>query len=187
METETTRIRGCMTLGLGLLVAFSGLCTIFVLVATAAQAWQEHAQAQWPEVTGRVEKCGLSQSGRRNRYYIHCRFSYEIGPEQHSINTYSATVPSADTWQYPPNQIDPYEDWVKEHQQGTPIVLRYDPSNHRKVVLAASPMPRSGARTPQNIKLLEIVGGSFLVLLTIARLARPRSFQLDEGSSRPLG
>jgi hypothetical protein len=48
-----------MTLGLGLLVVFSGLCTIFVLVATAAQAWQEHAQARWPEVTARVEKCGL--------------------------------------------------------------------------------------------------------------------------------
>jgi hypothetical protein len=35
-----------MWLGLMVLVAFSGLCTIFVSVATAAQAWQEHAQAR---------------------------------------------------------------------------------------------------------------------------------------------
>jgi hypothetical protein len=187
MGTETTRTRGCMTLGLGLLVVFSGLCTIFVLVATAAQAWLEHAQARWPEVTARVEKCGLIQSGRRNRYYIHCRLSYEIGPEQNSIDVYSTNVPSPDTWQYPPNQIGPFEDWVKEHHEGTSIVVRYDPANHRNVVLAATPMPGRGPHTPKNIQLLEVVGGSFLVLLTVARIARPRSFHMDNDPSRPLG
>lgn len=66
-----------MWLGLIVLVAFSGLCTIFAAVVTAAQAWQEHTQ-RWPEVTARVERCGLNQtsSGRREKYYIRCRLSY---------------------------------------------------------------------------------------------------------------
>ena len=54
-------------LGLAVLVALSGLCTIFVSVVTAAQAWQEYAQARWPEVTARVDSCGMERtsSGRR--------------------------------------------------------------------------------------------------------------------------
>jgi hypothetical protein len=45
-----------MWLGLMMLVALSGLCTIFASVVTAAQARQEHAQARWPEVTARVDR-----------------------------------------------------------------------------------------------------------------------------------
>jgi hypothetical protein len=33
-----------MYLILVVLVLFSGLCTVFLLVATVAQAWQEHAR-----------------------------------------------------------------------------------------------------------------------------------------------
>lgn len=59
---------------LALLMVFSGLCTIFVLVVTVAQAWQEHAQASWPEVTAQVEENELVQSSTaRNREYIRCR------------------------------------------------------------------------------------------------------------------
>jgi hypothetical protein len=43
---------------------------MFALVVTAAQAWQEHAQARWPEVTAHVDRCGLDQTstGRREKY-----------------------------------------------------------------------------------------------------------------------
>jgi len=159
-----------------LLVAFLGLCTIFVSVVTAAQAWQEHAQARWPEVTARVDGCGLDRtsSGRRERFYIHCRLSYAVGAVQNATNVYSSNVPSPEIWQYPPNQIAPFEKWVDEHPQGTPIVVRYDPADHTKAVLVATDMPRGGPRTPSNVKLLEVCAGSFLVLLTIGRLTRPR-------------
>jgi Protein of unknown function (DUF3592) len=164
-----------MWLGLMVLVAFSGLCTIFVSVATATQAWQEHAQARWPEVTARVDGCGLDRtSGRRELFYIHCRLSYAVGAEQNAMNVYSSNFPSPEIWQYPPNQIAPFEEWVNEHPQGAPIVVRYDPADHKKIVLAANYMPRGGPRTPNNLKLLEVCAGSFLVLLTIARLTRPR-------------
>ena len=165
-----------MWLGLMVLVAFSGLCTIFVSVATAAQALQEHAQARWPEVTALVDRCGLNRtsSNGRRKFYIQCRLSYAVGAERNATNVYSSNVPSPEIWQYPPNQIAPFEEWVDAHSQGTPILVRYDPADHKKVVLVANDMPRGGSRTPSNLKLLEVCAGTFLVLLTIARLTRPR-------------
>jgi hypothetical protein len=176
MTTGTAPKGQWMWVGLMVLVAVSGLCTIFMLVLTAAQAWQEHAQARWPEVTARVDRCGLDQtsSGPR-RYYIHCRLTYAVGAEQDATNVFSRNAPSRETWQYPPNQIGPLVEWVDEHPQGTPIVVHYDPANHRKVVLVGTDMPLGGLRTPSNVKQLEVWAGSFLVLLTIARITRPRS------------
>jgi hypothetical protein len=185
MTTETAPKRQLMWLGLMVLVTLSGLCTIFASVVTAAQAWQEHAHARWPEVTARVDTCGLNQtsSGRRENYYIHCRLSYAVGAEQNVANVYSINVPSPKIWQYPPNQIGPLEQWVDEHPPGTPIVVHYDPTDHTKVVLVATDMPLGGPRTPSNVKQLEVWAGSFLVLLTIARITRPRSLRQ---SSMPL-
>jgi hypothetical protein len=177
MTTETAPKGQLLWLGLTVLVALAGLCTIFASVVTAAQAWQEHAQSRWPEVTARVDECNLNRtsSGRREKFYIRCRLSYAEGAEQHATNIYSTNVPSPEIWQYPPNQIAPFEEWVNDHPQGTPIVVRYDPANYTNVVLVEGNMPRGGPRTPNNVKLLEFVAGSFLVLLTIARITRPRS------------
>ncbi|HXA00088.1 MAG TPA: DUF3592 domain-containing protein [Candidatus Dormibacteraeota bacterium] len=171
-----------------LLVVFSGLCTIFASVVTVAEAWQEHAQARWPVVEARVDTCGLKQgsSGRRQNYYIRCRLNYVVGDEQNATNVYSSSVPSPEVWQYPPNQIGPFQEWVDNHPPGTPISVRYDPGNHKKVVLVADYMPRGGPRTPNNVKLLEVCAGSFLVLLVIARITRPRSVPQNGYSSMPL-
>jgi hypothetical protein len=188
MTTGTAPKRQLMRLGLMVLVVLLGLCTIFALVVTAAEAWQEYAQARWPEVTARVDTCGLSRSstGQRERFHIRCRLSYAVGVEQNTANVYSRYVPSPQVWQYPPNQIAPLEEWVDEHPQGTPISVRYDPANHKKVVLVANDTPLGGPRTPNNVKLLEVFAGSFLVLLAIARITRPRSVGQNEPSSKPL-
>ena len=191
MTTGTVQKGPLMWLGLMVLVVFSGLCTIFVSVVTTAQAWQEHAQARWPEVTARVDGCGLigpAAIGRR-KFYIHCRLSYAVGAEQNITNIYSSNVPSPEIWQYPPNQIAPLEEWVDEHPQGTPIVVQYDPADHTKVVLVADYMPPlGGPRTPNNLKLLGVCAGSFLVLLTIALITRPGSLTYREpGAFRDRG
>src|SRR5580700_7257221 len=189
MTTGTVQKGPLIWLGLMVLVVLLGLCTTFALVATVAQAWQEHGQARWPEVTARVDTCGLIQSstGRKHGwYYISCRLSYVVGAEQNATNVYSTKVPPADVRQYPPNQIGPFEQWVDQHPPGTPIVVHYDPADHTKVVLAANYMPRGGPRTPNNVKLLEFLAGSFLVLLTMARITRPRSLWQSGRSSRPL-
>jgi hypothetical protein len=188
MTTGTVQKGPLMWLGLMVLVALLGLCTIFASVVTVAQAWQEHLQARWPELTARVDECGLNRTstGRREKFYIRCSLSYAVGAEQHATKIYSGNVPSPEIWQYPPNQIAPFEEWVNDHPQGTLIVVRYDPANHTKIVLVAANMPGGGPRTPNNVKLLEFLTGSFLVLLTIARITWPRSFWQSTHSSMPL-
>ena len=101
-----------------------------------------------------------------------------MGAEQNATNIYSNNVPAPEVQQYPPNQIAQFEEWVNEHPQGTPIVVRYDPADHKKIMLAANYLPRGGPRTPNNVKLLEVCAGSFFVLGTIALLTRPRSQSL---------
>ena len=178
--TTASAPKGSMWWGiLAVLAAFVGLCTIFVAVVTAAEAWQEHAQASWPEVTARVDRCSLNRTSSNGgrKLYIHCRLSYAVGAEQNATNVYSSNFAAPEIWQYPPNQMAPFQEWVEAHPQGTPIVVCYDPANHKKVVLVASYMPRGGPHTPNNVKLLEVCAGSFLVLLTIARATRPRPQQ----------
>jgi hypothetical protein len=50
--------RGLVLLLASFLGLFAGLCTVFALAVTAAQAWQEHAHTQWPEATAQVQRCG---------------------------------------------------------------------------------------------------------------------------------
>jgi Protein of unknown function (DUF3592) len=180
--------KGLLWVGLTTLVLFTGLCTAFVLVVTAAQAWQEHTQVGWPEVTARIETCGLEQtnSNGRNKYYVRCNLSYAVGAEPNVTRVYSGNVPSPTVWQYPPNQIARFEAWVNAHPAGTPVLVRYNPANHAKIVLAADYMPGGGPRTPNNVKLLEICAGIFLVLLALARLAQPRSGGRGQYSPAPL-
>jgi len=177
ITSESPRPRLAWQGFVALLGLFAGLCTIFALVVTVAEGWQEHSQAQWPEATAHIEKCYLHQSstGRRNRNYIDCRLSYVVGAEEFVTKIYSGSVPSASVWQYPPNQIGPLEDWVDAHPQGMPIAVHYNPANPKKAVLVATDMPRGGPRTPNNLKLLGIAALICVVLLTIARVGRPGS------------
>jgi len=170
--TETPQPRGMLFVGV--LVLFTGACTIFALVVTAAQAWQENAQKSWPEVTARVDTCRFERSSTngRHRLYIGCRFLYALGGEQNAINIYSARFPGPEVAQYPRNQMQPFEAWLDAHPPGTPVVLRYDPANHKKALISSDFMPRDGPHTPNNIKLLIFFAASFIVLFTVARLAR---------------
>lgn len=164
MTTRTTPKGPLVWLGLNVLVLLSGLCTIFGLVVTAAEAWQEHAQARWPEAMARVESCGLDQTstGRRQMYYIHCRLSYAVGNKQNLANVFSRNAPSSEIWQYPPNQLAPLEEWVDEHPPGTPmaVALRSRPPHESSA--GGDRHARGGPRTPSNLKLLEALGGKFL-------------------------
>jgi len=177
MTTETPPKGSLLWLVLIVMVIFSGLCTIFVSVVTAALAWQEHAQERWPQVTARVDSCELDQwsGGTRESYRILCRLSYAVGAEQNVTNLYSGHVS--------PKRIGPLADWMDEHPPGTPIVVRYDPGHPTKAVPVANGMLLGGPHTSNNVKLLEVVAGTFLVLLTIARITRPRSLRQGGYSS----
>jgi hypothetical protein len=179
MTTGNSAISKAAWLGLIVLTLLFGLCTIFALATTAPQAWQEHVQLQWPQATAHVDQCAMLQSSAApKRFYIRCSLSYAAGTEQNTVTVYSLhAYPSA-------NGI--LAEWVDEHPQGTPILVRYDPADHAKVILLAPLMPGGGPRTPHNIKLLEFFGAGFLVLALIAALTRPRTPWRSGYSSVPL-
>lgn len=166
---------------------FAGLCTGFSGVVTAYEAWQEHLQSQWPEVTAKIESCDMVQASSAPRqYYIDCRLSYSTGGQKHVAEVYSRNVPPPGVWQYPRNQMAPYVDWVNDHLKGTPIAVRYDPVRPGKIALAWDYMPGGGPRTAGNIELTGLFAGGSLVLLVIARMARPRSSKGTDYPSMPL-
>lgn len=167
MPTKTAPKTQWMRRTLGVLVLFSGLCTVFALVVTAAQAWHEHAQERWPEVTAHVDSCGLEPSSGEDMYHLRCRLSYVVGGEQNVTTVHSINV---GVWQYPRNQFGPLEQWIDEHPPGTPILVRYDPARHTEVVTTDKLV--GGPHTQSNIKLFEVCAVSFVILLAIARITR---------------
>lgn len=162
----------------GALGLFSGLCSIFALIVTVAEGWQEHAQAQWPEATARVQNCGADlYSHGSESYWIDCRISYLVGDEEivTKVHSRSTPAPSRVVWQYPSARIGTMQRWVDEHPPGAPMAVHYDPANHKKAVLVVTDMPLGGPRTPNNLRLLEVFAGSSVVLLGIARMMKPSS------------
>ena len=161
MPTETAPKTQLMRRTLGALVVFSGLCTAFALLVTAAQAWQEHNQERWPEVTAHVDSCGLEPTSSGEKiYHIRCRLSYVVGGEQNVTTVLSMSR----------NQMGPLEQWIDQHPPGTPIFVRYDPADHPQVVTTDKLV--GGPHTQGNIKVLKVCAGSFVILLAIARITR---------------
>ena len=187
MTTESATKRRVLWRGVAAFLGlFAGLCTLFALVVTLAEAWQEHAQAEWPETMASVDQCYLHQTstGRRNRFYIDCRLIYAVGTEQIRAHVYSAPVPGREVSQYPPNQIGPLEDWVDKHPPGTPMTVHYDPAKHNKVVLVATDMPRAGGPHPANdLKLLGFFAACSVLLLSLARVWRLKSDAVRAGTN----
>jgi hypothetical protein len=167
-----------------LMGAFLGLCTIFVLLVTAFEAWQEHTQAQWPQVTASIQSCGVRVSRRGysgpfdsggGSYYIRCHIGYQVGAQEAVANIYSTSTraPNLLNRQDPFAAVGELQAWVDTHPPGTPITVHYNPNHHQKAVLAATDMPMGGPRTPRNLKLLEITATACAALIAMALLGRP--------------
>jgi hypothetical protein len=170
--------RRFVTLVAGALGFFSGLCTIFMLVVTVALAWSEHPHAQWPEATAHIERCDVDlYLHQPEAYWIDCTLRYVVGGEEIVSHVHSRTTPAPQrfVYQYPAGQVERMQEWVDEHPERTPITVHYDPANHQEAVLVQTDMPRGGPQTPGNLRLLGLCAASCLVLVTIARIARPRS------------
>lgn len=176
MTTETAPKRYLLWGILGLLVLFLGLCTLFVLVVTIGEAWQEHTEDQWPAATARIQECDFDRyTVKPGSYWILCRISYLLGDEEITTTIHSSSTPAPRRvlGAHPAAQAELMEDWAAAHPQGTPIVIHYDPANHKKAVALTTDMPLGGRRTPTNLKLLEAFAGAFAVLLLLSRLTRP--------------
>jgi uncharacterized protein DUF3592 len=172
--TSTTRSNKLTTQGLiALFGVFAGLCTVFALFVTAAEAWSEHAQQSWPQATATIERCSVDpyypfrSQGRQPLWHIECRITFLVhgGPVEAKIRSRS-TNSSSDT--------ESMNRWVAQHRPGSPIVIHYDPADQQSAVLIATDMPDAGPRTPNNIRLTLIAAAACIILLTIARLLRAR-------------
>jgi hypothetical protein len=186
MTTEWGPGRKLVWLVVVVLGLFAGLCSMFALVVTIAQGWQEHAEAQWPEATALVQRCGVDiYTHKPEAYWIDCRISYVAGAAEVIADVHSRSTPAPRRVisQQPATQFDLMQEWADEHPAGTAIAVRYDPANHKKAVLVETDMPLGGPRTPNNLRLLEITAGSCALLLAIARMTRP-SPSLVGASSR---
>jgi hypothetical protein len=171
--------RGLVVLVLAFLGLTAGLCAVLALVVTAGQAWVEHAQAQWPEATARVQRCGVDiYTHNPDTYWIDCSISYVVRGEDIISHVHSKGTPAPQrlVWQYPDpaGQLGRLQEWVDEHPEGTPIVMHYDPANPKKAVLVITDMPLGGPQAEYSLKLLGFCVVSCVVLLTLARIARPR-------------
>ena len=155
---------GLAMFGLVALTVLFGLCTIFAGVVTMAEGWKEHSQEQWPEAKASVEKCRMRQSStrRRQRYYIDCQLAYEIDGEANVATIYSGIA-------YASNN-GPLAEWVDDHPTGTPVAVRYDPANHKKIVLMPPYMPGGAPHTENNVRLLIAFAAGFVVLLFSSRV-----------------
>jgi hypothetical protein len=169
--------RGLVMLLAGFFGLFAGLCTVFALVVTAALAWTEHAQEQWPAATARVQRCGVDiYTHKPEAYWIDCSVSYTVRGEDvvSRVHSRSTPAPRRVISQYPARQIEIMQAWVDQHPEGTPIAVHYDPAHPGTAVLVATDMPLGGLQTPDNLKLLGFFAASSVVLLAIARMVRPR-------------
>jgi hypothetical protein len=172
------RWRGLAVAVPGLLGLTAGLCTIFALVVTMAEAWVENAQARWPNAEARVEKCGVDiYTHRPEAYWIDCSIRYTVRGDEivSHIHSRSTPAPRHVILQYPAQQVEKLQEWVDQHPEGTPILVHYDPANPKKAVLLTTDMPLGGRRTPDSLKLLTLFAVTCVVLLTIARVARVRT------------
>jgi len=168
--------RGYVVLLTGFFGLFATLCTVFMLLVAAGEGWVEHAQAQWPEATARVQRCGLDvYTHNPETYWIDCSLTYRVRGEDVVSHVHSLSIPAPSRWEYPKGQLEQLQEWVDEHPEGTEIVVHYDPANHTKAVLVTTDMPLGGPRTPSNLKLLEFCAVSCVVLLAIARIVRARA------------
>ena len=176
--------RGLVLILASFLGLFTGLCTVFALVVTAAQAWQDHAHAQWPEARAQVQRCGLDiYMHKPESYRIDCSVSYTVGGEEIVSHVYSRSTPAPRRviWQSPRQQFEMLQEWVDAHPKGTAIAVHYDPASHAKAVLVVTDMLLGGSPTPSNLRLLGVAAVSCVVLLAIARAMRPRSVAVNEG------
>jgi len=151
------------------------LCTLLALVVTALEAWREHAQARWPEVTAQIRECTADQyPAHPEDYLIECSIEYPVGADiVHSkVRSRTTPAPSRVIWAYPADTFDRMQQWVDAHPAGTPLTVHYDPADSTRAALLSTDMPLGGPRTPGNLRLLGGAAAVFAALSAATYLAR---------------
>jgi hypothetical protein len=159
----------------GFFAFFVGLCTIFVLVITVFEAWQEQRQQSWPSATATVRSCDVEPytSRRPRTLQVVCRIEYFADGEQRQGRVRSSTSPAL-------AQIEAMNAWAEQHEKGSSLEIHYEPARPSHAVLVSTDMPGGGPHTPNNMKLLMAALILFVVLFAITRVLVARNQNADE-------
>ena len=158
------------------------LFTAFAAVVSAAIAWLEYRQRQWPSASARIERCEVKpyqrSTGRRlphSAYFVACEISYKTAHAQMVTATiHSRRIASPErTWPDTGPRIAQMQSWVDQHPVGATIEVHYDPANPRHALLTSTDMPLGGPQTADNVKVLLFFAGVCGLLSLIGRVLRP--------------
>ena len=152
----------------GLFGLFAGLCAIFALVVTLFEWRVEHAQAQWPLASARIEHAELTTTGA-----LRFRVSHDAGV---------ATLSSHST--NDARELAAMRVWLEQHRRGGHIDVRYDPAQPKHAVFASPDVPNAGPRTPTNALFSAVAAIACIVLLALARFLGAR--EPADAATRPL-
>ncbi len=161
---------------IGFLGLLAALCTVFVLVVTAGEAWREHALESWPEVAATIEQCSVDlryfngPNDSDPTWWLECRIGFRAGTDQ--IKTVIHSGHRSNPSQGYPELMN---QWVSDHPSGSTIVIRYDPTDPKAAIPARDYMPNGGPRTGYNLRFLLVCSTACVSLLTIATLFRRRA------------
>jgi hypothetical protein len=166
-RSDATTQGSISTVGLiGLLGLFAGLCTIFALLATIADAWREHVQQGWPAPTATISALlARSVTSETGDLLARCLRHRICGKRRRNqVEDQLA--------QHCGGCGDPRR---AKHGRGSAMEIHYDPADGKKAVLTTTDMPEAGPRTPNNVRLLLIAFVACVVMLTTARLLSGRA------------
>ena len=162
--------RGIVTL-LGI---FAGLCTVFALLVSVGEAWQQHVRQSWPETTATIKSCDVGPyvTWRKNAgasQVIDCRIHYVIDDKVIETRLLSRSAVAASV-------IQQMVDWANDHAPGSSIAIRYDPQKYNRAIPAiTTDMPYGGSTTPNNLRVVRMFSILCVVLLAISWMLRPRT------------
>jgi hypothetical protein len=155
----------------GLFGFFAGLCAVFALAVTLVEWRTEHAEAQWPLTTARIEHADLGAAALRYRV------RYVADWQERAATLSSHSTNDA-------HKLAAMRTWLAQHRPGDRIEVRYDPAQPGHAIFASPDVPNAGPRTPQNVTFTAIAALACVVLIALARFLAAR--EPADAATRPL-
>jgi hypothetical protein len=146
------------------------LVTLIMIGKSAADAYQESRQANWPGVVATItQQVVRKYSGRQDVWRIESEVRYSVDRETLTSNIHSRVGDST--------ELRAMRNWASQHQPGTPLPVRYDPQHHNTVVPVAEDMPESGPQAPDDLIAVLIFLLLSLALITIGRVLQRKDLK----------
>lgn len=144
--------------------------TLFMIVKTATDTFQESKQAKWPRAVATItQQVVRKYSGRHDVWRIESEVRYSVDGEKLTSNIQSRVGGFT--------ELKAMRSWASQHQPGTSLPVRYDPQHHNTVVPDAGDMPESGPQVPDDLVTVLLFLLLSIALVTIGRVLQRRQLK----------